>query len=279
MKNRILIVDDNTINCESLKKLLSDWGECDVAHNGENALKMFHLAHAKSKPYTLMTLDIDMPGMDGIEVLENIREWEPVAGYSKKDQLKIIMISAMHNVRSDVMKSFYLGCEDYIVKPATREKLTQVLNNLGFKMQKDMIGNQIEENKIMIVDDGEQSRSIMIELLSAYGHCDTFESSQDALRAFHLAHAQEKPYDLMALDLNMSSMDTNEVIQSIREWEDQKEVSLNGKELKILMVTSGNSIQDSLKTLIKGSEKLLVKPVDIKELDKVLAELEIKVRG
>ncbi len=130
MENRILVVDDNTVSRESLKKLLSGYGKCETVYSGEQALRLFHLAHAKSSPYTLITLDIDMPGLNGKEVLESIREWEQASELNTKEQVKILMISAMRDVKEDIMKSFYLDCQDYIIKPATLEKLSKALEGM-----------------------------------------------------------------------------------------------------------------------------------------------------
>ena len=73
---RILIVDDDFVSRTKLEALLSEYGDCDAAEDGHQSLDMFEQAHGQSANYDLITMDIDMPGMSGHEVLSKIREWE-----------------------------------------------------------------------------------------------------------------------------------------------------------------------------------------------------------
>ena len=133
MRNKILIVDDEMVTRESLKKLLAPYGKCEIADSGEKALLAFQEAQEKSEPYTLMTLDIDMPGMNGMEVLKSVRELESIAIFPKKRKLRIIMISAVREVEQNLLKSYFLDSEEYIVKPATKEKLLRSLTNMDIE--------------------------------------------------------------------------------------------------------------------------------------------------
>lgn len=72
---RILIVDDE-LSRKKAQRILSQHGQCDIAINGTEALDAFRLAHEEGKPYDLITMDILMPDIDGIEALKGIREWE-----------------------------------------------------------------------------------------------------------------------------------------------------------------------------------------------------------
>jgi len=128
---RILIVDDDFVSRTKLDALLSEYGNCDVAEDGYQALAMFEQAHGQSAPYGLITMDIAMPGMSGHEVLCKIREWEEAHHiYKQGHTAKILMSTSLQN-RTDIMSSFREGCEGYLRKPITPEKLSEALATIG----------------------------------------------------------------------------------------------------------------------------------------------------
>lgn len=137
MKNKILIVDDELVARESLKKLLSSYGKCEAVSNGDSALEAFQEAHNSSEPYTLITLDIDMKGMDGMDLLRNFRKLESLSVFPKRKRAQIIMISATKEVEQNTVKSYFLDSEAYIVKPATKEKLDKCLERLEISPDSD----------------------------------------------------------------------------------------------------------------------------------------------
>ena len=103
----ILIVDDKPENIFSLKKILEiNNFEVDTALSGEEALKKI-LKHT----YALIILDVQMPGMDGFEVAENI------SGYSKSKDIPIIFLSAVNTDKRFITKGYASGGVDYITKP------------------------------------------------------------------------------------------------------------------------------------------------------------------
>ena len=121
----ILIIDDEPVSRRLLKAALSKFGFCKEVMNGREALDAFYQAHKTNKPYTLICIDIKMPEINGHEVLSEIRGVE--IGISKKDIATIFMVTGSET-RKDVFKAFYQGgCDDYIVKPITRETVYKKL--------------------------------------------------------------------------------------------------------------------------------------------------------
>lgn len=104
--SRILIVDDEVKACDLLKRILeTDENEYEVmtSNSGMDALKK-----VKSFTPTLILLDIKMPGMDGLEVLRQVRKFDKDVG--------IILLTAI--VDKDVAdEAFRMGADDYISKP------------------------------------------------------------------------------------------------------------------------------------------------------------------
>mgnify|MGYP006284343273 FL=1 len=128
---KILIVDDEFVSRKKAEKILSGYGECDAAANGEEAIQALELAREEGRPYDLMTLDVMMPGMDGIETLKRVRERERELGLDFRKGVKVIMLTAKDGVDS-VRTSFWEGCEAYVVKPFDREKIDKALKEFVF---------------------------------------------------------------------------------------------------------------------------------------------------
>ena len=103
----ILIVDDNQENLYSLKTLLQlNAYDVDLASSGEEALKK-----VLKNDYTLIILDVQMPGMDGYEVAEAI------TGFSKTKNIPILFLSAVNIDKRFVTKGYISGGVDYVIKP------------------------------------------------------------------------------------------------------------------------------------------------------------------
>lgn len=104
--SKILIVDDEVKACNLLKRILdADENKYNVmvSYSGEDALEK-----VKSFEPTLILLDIKMPGIDGMEVLRQVRRFDKNVG--------IIMLTAI--IDKDVAdEAFRMGADDYISKP------------------------------------------------------------------------------------------------------------------------------------------------------------------
>ena len=103
----ILIVDDTPENIFSLKRLLEINGfEVDFANSGEDALKKI-----LKIDYSLIILDVQMPGMDGFEVAE------AVGGFGKTKDIPIIFLTAINVEKKYITKGYTSGGVDYQTKP------------------------------------------------------------------------------------------------------------------------------------------------------------------
>jgi len=128
---KTLIVEDNFVSRRILKDILSPFGDCDVAIDGSEAIQAYRLAWEDGKPYELICMDIMMPKVDGQEALVKIRELERTRGIKSRDEVKVIMISALDSPKT-VFASYYRGgATSYIVKPVTREKLLEEIGKFG----------------------------------------------------------------------------------------------------------------------------------------------------
>lgn len=116
---KILIVDDNNENRQLLVEILRDMVDCDDVANGKEAIDAYIQSMA-TKPYGLILLDIEMPEIDGLEILRRIRESEKEAGIPLGDGIPIVMVTAH---KKPFLDAFYQGCTDYVLKPIDVTKL------------------------------------------------------------------------------------------------------------------------------------------------------------
>lgn len=128
---KTLIVEDDFLARSLLSTLLSEYGICHVAVNGQEALGAVERALVENDSYDLICLDIMMPVMDGQQALQEIRKIEEKHGIMGLDATKVIMVTAIDDSKN-IMKAFRQGqCEAYLTKPLDREKLIGHLKDLG----------------------------------------------------------------------------------------------------------------------------------------------------
>ncbi len=130
---KILVVDDELVSRMKMMKILEGLGDCEEAENGTAAIASFRKALADGTPFALATLDISMPDMDGTFVLEQLRELEDAGNIPKHKRVKVIMVTA-HSDKDNIITSIQAGCDDYVVKPFTKEVVFKKLEKLGFHL-------------------------------------------------------------------------------------------------------------------------------------------------
>lgn len=138
-KNIMLIVDDLDINRDVLKEMFKEDFYILEAENGRECLEM---VQEYGKQISILLLDIQMPVMTGLEVLERRRN---DAVFS---EIPVIVITINDEIR-DQMAAFQLGATDYITKPFSREIVIYRINNvLSSKRRVDEIVKEKENLQI-----------------------------------------------------------------------------------------------------------------------------------
>lgn len=114
---RILVVEDETDLQEAIAEgLRLDGYAVDTCGSGNRAYELLYVEN-----YDLVILDLNLPGMDGLEVLEKIR--------GEKPDLKVLILSARSSV-SDKVRGLDAGANDYLVKPFDFEELEARIRSL-----------------------------------------------------------------------------------------------------------------------------------------------------
>ena len=129
-KLKILIVEDDFISRRILQELLTPYGKYNIATDGEEAIHAFYLAWEEKEPYDLICMDIMMPEMDGQEALKRIREMEKEMGIFGSQEVKVIMVTALDDLKN-VIKAFRDGgATSYITKPISKDNLIGEMKKL-----------------------------------------------------------------------------------------------------------------------------------------------------
>jgi CheY-like chemotaxis protein len=120
-RKRLMVVDDNRDAAETMSMLFELWGhEVVCAYDGRSALE----TAAKYRPDAVF-LDIGLPGMDGYEIAERLREL-PESG-----RTTVLVAITGYGQEEDRRRSREAGIDHHLVKPVAPETLQQLLESLG----------------------------------------------------------------------------------------------------------------------------------------------------
>ena len=120
----ILVAEDNEINALLARALLTRLGHRPaVAGHGEAAVQAWQAARAAGKPYDLVLMDVQMPGMDGLQAARAIRAAEAQAG---ERPVRIVALTA-NAQNEDREACLAAGMDGLLVKPLDRERLCEAL--------------------------------------------------------------------------------------------------------------------------------------------------------
>lgn len=140
-KARLLIVEDHPEMGKYLLEVLSEYYQCVLASDGEQALKQLRLSS-----FSAITSDVMMPNMDGFQLREAINQNE------QWRHIPFLLLTARH-LEEDKLRGFQLGIDDYITKPfSTRELHARIKNLINNKKERDQFVAQEKETPALSID-------------------------------------------------------------------------------------------------------------------------------
>ena len=253
---RVLVVDDNATNRMILIAAMSQWGGlAREVESGEDALAELRRARDAGKPYQLVLLDRRMPGMDGFEVAEYLKQDSGLAG------LAVMMLTS--DARGgDITRSKDLGMAGYLVKPIKRSELREAINNAMSRVPADAESSMdsaahaaasMGRLMVLLVEDSATNRFLIEAYLKQTPYqVDVAENGEIAVRKYMAGN-----YDLVLMDMQMPVMDGYTATRRIRRWE-----SAHGRHpTPIIALTAHALIEDVQKSLEAGCNVHLTKPV------------------
>lgn len=227
MKYSILIVDDNLTNLKLAASVLSPYYKLMMADNGEKAIKI-----AESKMPELILLDIQMPGLSGLDVCKILKQNEKTEG------IPIIFLTAFSNPDS-IVKGFEAGGQDYISKPFNAvELLLRIKNQLELFSNRKLLKGLNEH-----LEEEVQQRTI--ELNNALNE-----------KAALYEKLEQKHLQLQQISSRFLNVQEDEKRNIARELHDEIGQTLSALKLNLHSIKKFNTEEIPLKRLSQSMELL-----------------------
>jgi len=267
----VLVVDDSATNQRIMHGILSRWGmTVTLAGGGSQALEQLSAACTEAKPFALLLTDLQMPEMDGFNLVEQIRQRKELSSIA-------IMMFSSAGQRGDGERCQELGVSAYLLKPVRQSELRgailRVLNAGDQKTQQPLLTRYTLHDtaappvslRVLIAEDNLVNQRLAMRLLEKRGHQVTIAGNgREAVAA-----AEQDTFDLVLMDLQMPEMDGFEATAALRKREKE-----TGIHLPIIALTAHALKGDRERCLEAGMDGYLSKPIRPQELD---AALEIHV--
>ncbi len=126
---KTLIVDDECTTRLSLQGILKAYGPVEIASTGQEAIEIFRKSLESSARFDLICLDIMMPEVSGITVLNEVRNLEASLGIPQQAGTKVVMITALSDPVT-VLAAIKGQCDHYLVKPIDKAMLLKELHKM-----------------------------------------------------------------------------------------------------------------------------------------------------
>lgn len=258
----VLVVDDDAQLCSSAAASLTEIGvHAECALDGPSAISMVERRHQKRRDYHVVLLDWQMPGMDGIETARALRR------RVGKD-IPILLISAYD--WSDIAEEARAaGISGFLSKPLFKSTLFYGLSRFAEpasakadaapKLAPDFTGRHL-----LLAEDSALNWEIARDLLSSYGFAlDWAENGRLCVERFQASQADH--YDAILMDIRMPVMDGYQAARAIRAMDRP-----DAREIPIIAMTADAFSEDIRRAMDSGMSAHIAKPIDIRELLRVL---------
>jgi len=258
---KMIVADDEEEVCNTIVKTMSRTGVVtEYSTDGEKAVEMMCAAREAGEPYDLILLDWKMPNLNGLETARLIRK-----NYSKK--IPILLISA-YDWSEIEQEAVEIGVNHFMPKPFFMSTFKDAIRRVMGSQEKssDIRTDVVSGKHILVVDDIEVNRIILVKILSALGAtCDVAGDGQESVDKFMAAQPGEE-YDLILMDVQMPVMDGYTATRTIRSSGHPA-----AKTVPIIAMTANAFVDDVRDALESGMDAHIAKPV---QLDKLKATIQ-----
>jgi PAS domain S-box-containing protein len=262
---KVLVVDDNVTNLHLMEETLGYFQIfCETCSNGRDALLKIEMANAAGTPYDLIITDHHMPGMDGINLVKEIK-----LAYPDAAQPFILMLSSLEKNLYQI-EADKTGINKFISKPVKLHELNSTLLSLFEKnMQNDSLHpsfGSIEKitqaTSILVVDDDPVNMMLISEVLKRMGF-DVIQMQNGREVIEMLPHYEPV---LIFMDVNMPEMDGYTTTRLIRKMQTAQ------SRIPIIALTADAMKGDKERCLEAGMNNYISKPFKLEEIEGVLRE-------
>jgi len=263
MLREVLVIDDNITNCKLMQGIFEYLHiSCSICYSGAEALELIEKAYAANLPFDLIITDHQMPGMDGITLVKEIKKM--LKGSSEPF---ILMLSSLEKnmIQGEAEK---IGINKFLSKPV---KLNELVNLLSYLFEKSSLHqhtlNQVpvirkfsETNQILVAEDNPMNMLLISEILGNMGlEVIKAVNGEEALGMLLL----HEPV-MIFMDINMPVMDGYTATQKIRALPNPQST------IPIIALTADAMKEDKDRCLAIGMNAFVSKPFRLKEIEFVL---------
>lgn len=269
-KLKVLIVDDNAsarIILEDI--LLSLKLECQQVSNTDDALTALTTAASDGAPFDLLISDWQMPGKDGIDLIESMQQT-----FSSVQQPKVLMLTAYGREElSEALQKRHIELPGLLYKPVTASHLFDAIIALYGVENERLSRGEVEEQlqlanvqslagaQLLLVEDNEINQELATELLEGQQiHITIAENGQQAVDLY-----QTQEFDGILMDCQMPIMDGYEATEYIRH-------QLGDSQIPIIAMTANVMERDKEKAQASGMNDIIAKPIDVGSMFSTLAK-------
>ncbi|HWV45955.1 MAG TPA: PAS domain S-box protein [Nitrospira sp.] len=275
---RILIVDDHATNRRVLEQSLRGLGVVyESAENGYQALECLRNAAGRQNHFDVAILDMQMPGMDGLELAHRIKSESAISA------TRLVLLTSAGQ-RGDAKAAQSAGIAAYLTKPIRQSLLYECLglvlgsvpNSVAPTPQTTatiITRHSLSEAQtrsrplVLLVEDNPVNQKVAANMIEKLGYrvnvAATGREAVDSLACI--------PYALVFMDCQMPEMDGFEATRVIRKQEESlRQVGGRQSHLPIIAMTANAMQEDRDRCLAVGMDDFLSKPVTSKSLAAVL---------
>ena len=260
----VLVVDDDSIEAEHAKSVLEEVGiRADTCTSGHEALDLMEKAHIRHKPYNLILMDWNMPGMDGLETSEEIRRH-----FGNESAIVVLTAYSWDDIRDEAHR---VGVDHFLSKPLFASNVMDQIEQIARQADRPLMRESKQANltgrRILLAEDLESNAEIMMDILEMENiQSDHAVNGRIAVEKF--AESAPGTYAAILMDIRMPEMDGLEAAAAIRAMERE-----DAKRIPIIALTANAFDEDVQRSLQAGMNAHLSKPIDSDHLLQVLGEM------
>jgi len=262
---KVLIVDDNRNNCMILTDMLQLANiPSETARSAMEALKKLQ---QQPDAFDLMITDYQMPLIDGMELIEKVRERMGLS----PDELRIVLLHSLSDASLLAEQAKRFNVQANLNKPITIKQLFGALSQLKKApapqplQAQEQQGLQQGKADILLVDDNELNLLLAKNMLTSLMPNASIAEARDGQQA--IEQYKTKQFDIIFMDVQMPTLSGYEATKAIRKLEQGK-----SKRIPIVALTAGTIKGEKERCMSSGMDDYLSKPISLKAFGHILSK-------
>lgn len=256
-----LVVDDHGLAAEAMRKVLESLGwQAQVVTSSDAALASVRSHQAgpgEQFPYSVIFVDWEMPGCDGWETAQRIRELPN----GKQPAIVLMAVAHGREVLAERLRADPVLLDAFLTKPATKSMVAEAIlesaaarSGIPGRTRSRQLSTRLTGLRLLVVDDNPMNQQVALELLKGEGA--SVDVASGGRESVALTLAAEPPYDAVLMDIQMPDMDGYDATREIRQ-------SSRMQSQIIIAMTANALAADKEACLAVGMNDHIGKPIDL----------------